>query len=75
MSQLILFDKNFREIGPVSLDLDAEFGTSKDSKNDFVIKTHREVDRYEKDAEAFYRADSNGSAAHRHHRSCLGNRL
>ena len=41
MSQLILFDKNFREIGPVSLDLDAEFGTSKDSKNDFVIKTSK----------------------------------
>ena len=39
MHEFILFDENFREIGKVALDLDAEYGTSSDSKNNFEIVT------------------------------------
>lgn len=39
MSQMILFDSDFKEIGPVNVDLDAEYGTSSDSTNDFEIVT------------------------------------
>lgn len=39
MHEFILFDENFREIGKMALDLDAEYGTSNDSKNDFQIVT------------------------------------
>jgi hypothetical protein len=37
VSDIILFDKNFEEIGVVSLDIDAECGT--EGSNDFEIKT------------------------------------